>query len=275
MRVPGPGRAPVGGGGVAFTLVEVMIAMGILGVIMVAIYASWSAILRGSRAGLTAASEVQRMRVAMRTVEEALWGVKMFVQNPGYYSFLVDTNGPQTALSFAAYLPESFPRSGRYSNEPIRRVTFAVEEGRDRVPELVLRQHPLLSLVDQDEDENPLVLARDVGVFEVQFWGVNSREWEGAWPYTNQLPKLVKVTLGFGRQGAFGRSVREVAVRIVALPAVAVPVEWQRPGGGRGAGPGQTNQPPGGVGGPGGARDPRTGAPISTPGAVINPGSQG
>ena len=34
----------------AFTLVEILIAVGILGMIMVAIYTSWNAILRGSRA---------------------------------------------------------------------------------------------------------------------------------------------------------------------------------------------------------------------------------
>jgi len=35
----------------AFTLVEILIAVGILGMILVAIYASWNAILRGSRSG--------------------------------------------------------------------------------------------------------------------------------------------------------------------------------------------------------------------------------
>jgi type II secretory pathway component PulJ len=219
-----------------------MIATTILGVIMLAIYSSWSAILRGSRAGLTAASEVQRMRIATRTIEEALWGVMMFAENAAYYSFLVDTNGSQAAISFASHVSESFPRSGRYTNSPVRRVTFAVENSKERVPELVLRQYPILTEADRDEEENPVVLAKDVSLFDLQFWGKDSRDWESAWPYTNQLPKLVKVTLGFGRLGGFSRRPRELSVRIVALPATAVPVDWQRSGG-QGGRPG-TNQPP-------------------------------
>ena len=260
-RVPRIGLRRVLGVRFGFTLVEVMIAMGILTVIMVAIYSCWSAILRGAKAGLAAAADVQRMRVAMRTVEEALLGTRMFAQNAAYHSFIVDTNGAQTAISFASHLPESFPRSGRYTNHPIRRVTFAVEEARDRTPQLVVRQHPLLTEGDVDEDENPLVLARDVGLFALDFWGPNSKEWEAGWPFTNQLPKLVKITLGFGRSASqIGRQ-REVAFRIVAIPAIPVLAEWQRPTGGTGGGRVPTNQPPVGPGNqPGGRGTPRPGA---------------
>lgn len=232
---------------IAFTLVEVMIAMGILGMIMVAIYSCWSAILRGAKAGVNAAADVQRMRIAMRTVEQAFWGVKMFVQNSGYYAFLVDTNSAQSGVSFVSFLPESFPRSGRYTNNPVRRVSFAVEEGSDRVSRLVLHQRPLLAEPDRDEEENPVVLARDVTLFDLQFWGQNSRDWESGWLPTNQLPKLVKITLGFGRMSWGSRQPRDLAVRIISLPATAVPQEWQRPlgVGNRGG----TNQPPrGGAG---------------------------
>lgn len=248
----------------AFTLVEVMIAITILGVIMIAIYSSWSAILRGSRAGLAAAAEVQRMRIATRTLEEALWGVMMFAENSAYYAFLVDTNGAQSAISFASHVSESFPRSGRYTNSPVRRVTFAVENSKERIPELVLRQYPILTEADRDEEENPVVLARDVSLFDLQFWGKDSRDWESAWPYTNQLPKLVKVTLGFGHLGGFSRRPRDIAVRIVAIPAVSVPVDWQRPGGGQ-PGRGGTNQPPLDPRGGGGGR------PIPSRGGIQPP----
>ena len=39
----------------AFTLIEVMLAIGIMGGLMVAIYASWSAIVRSSQIGIDAA----------------------------------------------------------------------------------------------------------------------------------------------------------------------------------------------------------------------------
>lgn len=111
------------------------------------------------------------------------------------------------------------------------------------MPNLVLRQFPLLARADRDEEENPIVLARDVSLFDLQFWGRDSRDWETGWLHTNQLPKLVKFTVGFGYQRGFSRRPREVAVRIVALPAMTVPRDWQRPNVALGA-PGASNQPP-------------------------------
>ena len=62
----------------AFTLVEVMVAMAIFGLVMVAIYPSWTAILRGSKVRLTAAAEAQRSRVAVRAVREALTSAQLY-----------------------------------------------------------------------------------------------------------------------------------------------------------------------------------------------------
>jgi prepilin-type N-terminal cleavage/methylation domain-containing protein len=48
----------------AFTLVEILIALGILSMVLAAIYSSWTAILRASKVGLEAAAAVQRARIA-------------------------------------------------------------------------------------------------------------------------------------------------------------------------------------------------------------------
>ena len=46
----------------AFTLVEIMIAIAIFAAVMIAIYSSWSAILRGKRIGQDSAAEAHRNR---------------------------------------------------------------------------------------------------------------------------------------------------------------------------------------------------------------------
>ena len=51
----------------AFTLVEVLLAIGILTLVISGIYATWTAILRATKAGQTVALEVQRSRVALRS----------------------------------------------------------------------------------------------------------------------------------------------------------------------------------------------------------------
>ncbi|MGN6556287.1 MAG: prepilin-type N-terminal cleavage/methylation domain-containing protein [Verrucomicrobiota bacterium] len=210
-----------------FTLIEVMVALFLLGIIVAAVYSSWIAVVRGSKVGLSAAAEVQRSRVAMRTMEDALTSVRMFVADSEYYSFEAE-NGNKAYLSFVANLPESFPRSGKFGDMMVRRVTFAIEEGSDGESQLVLRQTPLLMDLDVDEQNHPVVLAKNVTKFELGFWDLRNAEWLDEWTQTNQLPPMVKVTMQFGQKGYQSQPRDEVA-RVVAIPAVAVPSVWQTP----------------------------------------------
>jgi type II secretory pathway component PulJ len=154
-------------------LLEVMLAIAIFAGVLTAIYATWTSILRSSQVAQTAAAEVQRSRMAARALQEALLGAQAAVaqasrvarQNESYYSFLASGDPEEPYLSFVARLPESYPRGGRFGPMKIRRLTFNLE--RDAMGEnlLVLRQTPLLFEPDVDEEENPLVLARNVQEF--------------------------------------------------------------------------------------------------------------
>ncbi len=171
-----------------FTLVEIMIALAIFAGVMIAIYSSWSSILRGRKIGLEAAREAQRSRVAVRALENSLVSLEMFQANIKYFYFFADTSGDFASLSFVARLPKSFPRSGDFGDQVVRRLAFTVEPGTNSENVLVLRQNPILFDPSDDEEENPLVLGRNVRVFTLEFWGPRSRDWEPEWLYTNQLP---------------------------------------------------------------------------------------
>jgi general secretion pathway protein J len=228
------------------TLVEVLISMAILSLVVAAIYSSWTAILRASKVGLDAAAAAQRSRIALRALEDALASAQMFTINAPYYGFVAE-NGQDAALSFVARLAPSFPRSGRFGDLDVRRVTFALRPGGSGANELVLRQQPLVTEMDEDEREYPLVLAKDVKEFKTEFWDTQLNDWVDEWRATNQLPKLVKVTLRVERSGArSARAVEEVA-RIVALPAAGVPAAFHVPmlPGGPGAGGPTVRPPPG------------------------------
>lgn len=235
----------------AFTLVEILVAMGILSLVLAAIYSSWTAILRASKVGLEAAAAVQRARMAGRTIEESLGSARLFSQNGADYAFLAE-NGDQASLSFVARLALSFPRQGKFEGLEVRRVTFSVEDGRDGTRQLVLRQCPLLMEMDIDEKKHPLVLATHVKEFKTEFWDTRQADWIDEWKQTNQLPVLVKVTLTLA-DSKYSSQVRERVTRIVSLPAVAVSPMWQMPRmPGVPGGPGQTGVP-GQLGTPGGA----------------------
>jgi prepilin-type N-terminal cleavage/methylation domain-containing protein len=201
----------------AFTLVEVMLALAIFAGVLAAIYSTWTAILRSSQIAQTAAAEVQRQRLAVRALEEAVASAQMFGHNPGHYTFVADTSERFGFLSFVSRLPEAYPRGGRFGDLPVRRVQFSVEpDGAGYT--LLLRQTPYLFEPDRDELENPLRLAQNVVMFHLEFWGPNSREWEEEWPSTNQLPRLLRFTLATASDGSRTVNREDVVSRVVVLP---------------------------------------------------------
>lgn len=181
---------------IAFTMIEVLLAISIFSMVMVAIYSCWSAIMKGSRSGLMAAAEVQRTRITVRALEQALGSAVVYADNMRYYAFLADTGGgPFTWLSFVARLPESFPGSGLFQGQEVRRVSFEVsKEGT-----LLLRQSPLLEYREPGQEPYTIKLAPNVSAFAMEFFDVRKNEWIPEWNYTNQLPRLCRVALAFGK----------------------------------------------------------------------------
>lgn len=255
----------------AFTLLEIMVALALFALVGAAIYSSWFAVLRGSQVGLTSAAKVQRARVAMQIIEDALCSTRSFdADGTNYYFYGI--NGANATLSFVSKLPASFPRSGKFGDLDVRRVEFALVEGPDASKQLVLRQRPLLMELPKDENFHPVVIAKDVKKFAMEFWDlhppkntINNNasdvvDWIKDWDEerTNRLPAMVKIVLQF-KGDDFGQTPRE-NVKVVGLPSQAVAVSWQRTRSGQPGGPGG----PGGPGRPGGPGGP--GAPISLPG---------
>ena len=205
-----------------FTIIEIMTAMFIFAMVVAAIFASWSAIAHGAASGNRAAATAQRSRIALRTIEDALGATRSYVADVEYYTFDAD-NGSEPYLSFVSKLSPTFPRSGRWPEFDVRRVTFVVEQGQDNTKRLVLRQNPVLMDMDQDEQNFPVVLANDVQKFEMGFWDKQKGDWLDEWTQTNQLPQMVKFTIRLGGD-------ENEITRIVALPSVAVQAGWQIPG---------------------------------------------
>jgi general secretion pathway protein J len=233
--VNGPRNAPMGRSGrrsstrgqiAAFTLLEVMLATVIFAGVMVAIYGTWTSILSSTRVAQTSAAEVQRSRMAIRALEEALLGARVPLlastaarQTEHHYSFLASGDPDEPYLSFVARLPESFPRSGRFGDMRIRRVTFSLESDRTGGNQLVLRQVPLLFDPDRDEEENPLVLATDVRTFALEFWDARAEEWEPEWTATNRVPPLIRFSLEIGPPGGGRLEPSRLASRVVPMVA--------------------------------------------------------
>jgi len=225
----------------AFTLIEVMLAIAIFSVVIAAIYSTWTLILRSSRVGQEAAAQAQRQRIAIRTIEDALTCIQSFQASMQYYSFCV-TNGEQPSLCFTARLPDTYPRNGKFGDFNSRRLAFTVEpapgsannfSGQRQEQDLVLRQNPILMDVDIDEQQNPLVLARNVQAFTIECWDTNALTWDTEWDDTNSIPPMIRISLVLGgNNNSFGGTVPTLSVtRVISVPSETLPAIVQSPGG--------------------------------------------
>ncbi len=217
-------------GRAAFTIIELMLAIAIFTGVLISIYATWSGVLRGSRIGLAAAADAQRKRITLRAIEEALGSVQNFAVNARYYGFLADTSGDFASVSFVSRLPPSFPGSGLFPGQPLRRVTFEVERGERAIPQLVLRQVPVLEPPEPTVQPYKIVLSPEINVFQLEFWDLQKGEWIPEWLNTNVPPRMVRISLGFGTSSTAGPAPDQtVASRVVLLPGMPMPRAFQVP----------------------------------------------
>jgi type II secretory pathway pseudopilin PulG len=224
----------------AFTLIEIMVAIAIFMMIIAVIYSTWALVMRATTVGQDAAAQAQRQRVALRTIEDSLMCAQSFQASQKYYYFNVE-NGDAPRLSFASRVPDIFPRNGKFGDFNLRRVTFQLEAGGDGEKDLVLRQSPILMDMDEDEQKNPLVLARNVKTFLVECWDTNQLDWVTEWENTNSIPPMLRVGLVLGGNLGAGGAAPEVSiVRAFSMPSSMMPVAVQRGG----AGPNAPNGPP-------------------------------
>jgi prepilin-type N-terminal cleavage/methylation domain-containing protein len=247
-----------------FTLLEIMIAMTIFAVVLVAVYSSWAVIVRGSKVGLEAAAAAQRSRIAMRTIEDALLTAQLYTENLQHYSFIADTTDSKFAwLNFTAHLPSTFPGSGLFGDDVVRRVTFAVEPDTDGTKQLVMYQTPFLLVTNSDITAYPITLVRDLSLFVIEFWDTQLGDWTDELLVTNQIPKMMRVSLGIGYAAHSGSQPDQLVSRIIAMPSIAVTPDIQIPsrqGGGTSGGGG--SRPGGGGTSGGGTRPGGTGSQV-------------
>ena len=239
----------------AFTLIEIMVSIVIFSIVVAAIYSTWTVVIRSREVGQEAAAQVQRQRVAIHTIENALTCIQSFQASMQYYSFIV-SNGDPAMLSFTARLPNTFPRSGKFGDFHQRRLTFSVEAGPDSEKDLVLRQNPILMDMDSDEQSDPLVLARGVKDFIVECWDTNTLDWDTEWDDTNSIPPMLRVTLTLAGTGNADNNLspQYIVTRDLAIPSETMPTVVQMPRGGGGGGGGGGNKNGFNKNGPGGGK---------------------
>ena len=99
----------------------------------------------------------------------------------------------------------------------MRRIAFYVKNGEGRQNNLVMSQVPLLDANEQ-KDPYEIVLARDITRFSLEFWRPGDKDFSPDFVETNQLPKLVRITMGIGHVNNNSSQPSQVMIRLINIP---------------------------------------------------------
>ncbi|MBN2061308.1 MAG: prepilin-type N-terminal cleavage/methylation domain-containing protein [Deltaproteobacteria bacterium] len=213
-----------------FTLIEILMAMFILGLIMTTIYASFTGALRNINAAEDTTENYQKARVSFERIIEDLESAFMPHDLPGELSdqlpprlsgFIgsdTEVNGKNGHnLRFSSEAHVSFERSAGPERTVI---TYYVKESEDE-DSLILLRSDTPEFETQPEEEKGFMLCD--GLLSVDFFyqdinGETHEQWDSTDETMNRgrLPAMVSITLEFRRSG--GEEYPERFTTSVALP---------------------------------------------------------
>ena len=214
-----------------FTLVEAIVAVSILGMVSFMVFKSLLSVMGATKMGAEAADQVQRERVAIKTVEVGLRGMVYYEQNQDMYALstdLIDKDYPY--FSFVARVPPDFIGSREFNGQALRRLSFFVADV-DESRALVLEQSHVMR-APQGEDPVPVVrsiLAPKLEQFIVLFWSTSAEAWIDEWTETNSLPSRVKVEMALTRQDGADIQLKNILKREVVIHSTSITKNNQNP----------------------------------------------
>jgi prepilin-type N-terminal cleavage/methylation domain-containing protein len=204
-----------------FTLVEVLLAVTILGLVVTAVYSTWSAALMAWRRGSDASEVFQRQRIVMDALTELAQSVVYFGASPSLYAVSGRSKpGWGDTVSFVTASDVLLPPSEAI-DAGMRRVTISLEQDEYGRKYLAIVNSPAVS-----GDETNItavlqahVLSMDVSGFYVRYLDPRNSAWQDAWEDASMIPLAMEFTVVFGEQG--DRLPPVVVTRAVDLPVAA------------------------------------------------------
>ena len=213
-----------------FTLVEAIVAVGILGMVSFMVFKSLLSVMGATQMGAEAADQVQRERVAIKTVEVGLRGMVYYEQNQNMYALEQIPDQDYPSFSFVARVPPDFIGSREFNGQALRRLSFFVDDV-DESRALVLEQRHVMR-TPQGEDPVPVVrsiLAPQLDQFMILFWSTSAEAWIDEWTETNSLPSRVKVEMALTRQDGGDVQLKDIHKREVAIHSISITKANQNP----------------------------------------------
>ena len=186
-----------------FTLVEVLVAVALLGTISAMVFGSLITTTQAVEAGRDHVSREQTVRNILRLMAEEIALSKRTLAYPWVGMNGTQEGQPADTLAFLA-MGQSMSSGTAKEGETIR-VVYTRE--RDRLIRFVRKN--LYTMTDTDETLEQMELADRVQAFNVRYYDDQNRIWLDEWPTASKLPKAVLIEVTFHHPDATPWTVRE------------------------------------------------------------------
>lgn len=179
-----------------FTLVEVLVALVLLGLISVVLFSSFKLGVRAWEVGSVRAGQPSEVEVVQNLLRNQLREARQLPLGPGEPRVDFTFAGSSEELRFSAPMPAHLGMGGYH-------VAVVSTDGAGMYRNLILRWHtyrPDMSLTD-DRWSEPLVLLDGIAGIEIEYFGRGEEEeravWHETWDHEETLPDLVRLRLSF------------------------------------------------------------------------------
>ena len=159
-----------------FTLPEVLTSVTIVGLVLIALYSCWAAVLGATKSSSIAVQHIQRERAAIRAISEALGGLSWYESGREDPLHLDESFG-FSHLKLISRVPPGFWGERELGDYPLRRIEFLTEDKPDGESQLVMIQQALLA------SPNSAVLHRTVLLPRVETFTIEVLPWQ---PFNSQ-----------------------------------------------------------------------------------------
>lgn len=198
-----------------FTLLEIMLAVTILGIVIAAVFATWNSGLNAWKRSSNVSENFQRERIVMATLTDL---TKSLVYAPSATSLYDVTYNHDAAngdtVSFVTASDLLLPPAEALA-AGMRRVTIGLQRDQYGRPYLGIANAAAL-LAESAPGAEMHVLSADVCGFAVRFRDPRDGSWKDKWEEQNLMPSALEYTLGFGAND--GRTPPAIVTRCVELP---------------------------------------------------------
>ncbi len=188
-----------------FTLIEVLVAIAVMSMIAISIWAASSQTVRTRNAVQESHDELHQVRVAFemltRDLSSAFLSQNRAQIEPTHDTvFIGQDHGEDDKLDFAAFTHERRYFDAKESDQAEVGYVLAPDTENPEQENLVRRESPVLDL-EPLEGGQLLVLVQNVKAFDLQYYDMALDEWEDTWDTTEAtgngsvLPMQVRIRL--------------------------------------------------------------------------------